>query len=169
VRRRAAVTIVVLSLLVAGTACGRGKDGPAGGLVLDGSPRVPDVEGVVRAVDRSHLELDGSRRYPIGDQLQSFNSRTMNAMSVLQRKGEYVQVGLEDGVAVWVAAIGAVVPLERPTVFYQGKVDGTRNGRVVFEDGTTLRLASGVKATKGLLVRAELDPKTRRVEALVPL
>jgi hypothetical protein len=92
---------------------------------------------------------------------------TRAAISVLQRKGEYVQVGVDDGTIVWVAAIGAVVPLDRPTVFYQGTVERVTRGRVIFHDGTALRVAPGVTALKGQLVRAELDPSTRQVGALV--
>ena len=164
----AAAPLLALTLLLTTAACQRDAD-PAPVVDLDGSPRIPDAEGVVRTVDRRHNELDGGRSDPQSPDLQSFHSKTRAAISVLQRKGEYVQVGIDDGTVVWVAAIGAVVPLDRPTVFYQGTVSDLSAGRVTFDDGTVLRVARGVDAVEGSFVRAELDPSTKQVVALVVL
>jgi hypothetical protein len=167
--RSVASALLAFALALSAGACSRNDSEPRVVVDLDGSARVPDAEGVVRDVDRHHIVLDGGRSYPLSPDLQSFHSKTRAAISVLQRKGEYVQVGVDDGTVVWVAAIGAVVPLDRPTVFYQATITRIADGRVTFDDGTVLRLAPGVDADEGRLVRAELDPATRQVVALVVL
>jgi hypothetical protein len=77
-RRRPAALVLLLVALAATLgfgACSRGG-GDDGRVALDGSPRVPDVEGVVTKVadDFSTITLDGGRTYDIPRDVQSFSS-----------------------------------------------------------------------------------------------
>lgn len=162
--RRALLVVLVLA---ASTVGGCRNDDAASGVVLDGSPRVPDAEGIVAEVTRDRLTLAGGKTYEIGDELQSFSSQTMTAVPVLQRKGQYVHIGAASGRLVWVAAIGSVVPGDPPVVYYTGTVREVDGRRVVFDDGTVLRLDSSVQpeVTRGPAV-AEIDPVARVVRVL---
>lgn len=163
-RRALLVALAVGALVVGG--CSRGGDG-SGRVKLDGSPRVPDAEGVVADVSREQLTLEGGKTYEIGDELQSFSSQTMTASPVLQRKGQYVHVGVDGDRLVWIAAIGSVVPGDEPVVYYTGTVESVDGQQVTFDDGTVLRLGKGVEAavTKGAAV-AEIDPEAGVVRVL---
>lgn len=164
-RRVRLLALVLGSLLLVG-GCSRGGDGSAP-VKLDGSPRVPDAEGIVAEVTRERLTLEGGDTYEIGDELQSFSSQTMTAAPVLQRKGQYVHVGVDGDRLVWVAAIGSVVPGDEPVVYYTGTVESVAEGRVTFEDGTVLRLAKGVEpAVKEGPAVAEIDPDAGVVRVL---
>lgn len=167
-RLRASIAVLVVAVVAVGAGCSD-NGGPGEQVVLDGRPRVPDVEGVVQVVSRDRLVLDGGRRYDVADKPQSFSTYTLATVSLLGRKGQYVQVGLDGDVAVWVASIGAVTELGgKPTVVYTGKLESVDGGRAVFEDGTVLRLASGVTSpVRQGFVRAEIDPSTHEVRALV--
>lgn len=159
--------LVVAVGLVTLVACSGGDDDR---LVLDGSPRVPDAEGVVEEISFERITLDGDRSYGVSDNLASFSTYDLGPVPMLHRKGQYVQVGLDGGEVEWMAGIGVVVraPEVEPVVFYNGHLLRTGDGRAVFRDGTVLRLAQGVRSpvTEGL-VRAEIDPATHRVRALV--
>lgn len=160
---RRLVAAACVAVVLAG-ACQREVDGR---VALDGSPRVPDAEGIVREVTRERLVLDGDRTYEIGDELQSFSSQTMKAVPVLQRKGQYVHIGADGDRLVWIAAVGSVVPGERPRVYYTGELASVSDGRATFVDGTVLRLRRGVEAPVDTgFVIAEIDPGARQVVAL---
>ena len=165
--RRVAALLLVVTLV---PAC-RSGSGDEGRVVLDGRPRYPDAEGVVTAVSLAHVSV-GGRRYPVSDELQCFSTTTLEALPLLQRKSQFVQVGVHDGKVRWLASYGVVVrpPAGLPTVFYTGvfeRLDQER--RAVFEDGSVLRLESGVSAPlPGRAVRADIDPATGRIRALSP-
>lgn len=157
------VAAALVAVALAG-ACQRGGDGR---VPLDGSPRVPDAEGIVTEVTREQLVLDGDRTYGIGDELQSFSSQTMKAVPVLQRKGQYVHIGADGDRIVWIAAVGSVVPGDPPLVYYTGELESISDGRATFVEGTVLRLRRGVKAPVDTgFVIAEIDPALRQVVAL---
>lgn len=155
---RAAVAVMATFALGAG-ACGGGDDGPA--IALDGSPRVPDAEGVVVEVRDDEIVLDGDRKFDVSDDLLAFSTYTLEAVPLAQRKGQYVQVGLDGDTVEWLALIGE--PLEE-RVYYTGELEEIDGQQLVFKDGTVLTLADGVKppAETGRM-RAVVDPKKRSV------
>ena len=163
-RRLAAVAVAVLIGGLGG--CSKGGDDR---VVLDGSPRHPDVEGVVDAVTVDQITLDGGREYKVSPELQSFSTYDLAASPLLSRKGQYVQLGLSGKTAQWMAGIGVVVraPGADPVVFYNGELVETDGDEVVFRDGTVLSLAKGVKppVETGAL-RAEINPVTHKVRRL---
>ena len=167
-RRRSLLVVAAITLvaLVGAPACSRG--GGTAPIKLDGSPRYPSAEGVVTEVSRDALVLDGKQSYRVSKDLQSFSSSTLAPVPLLQRKDQYVQVGLDGNTVVWIAAISAVVTLERPAAFHIGtlrRVDDER--RLIFQDGTVLRLGRGVDAPPtGRKVTAEIDPEQKAVRSL---
>ena len=163
-RRIVALTVVVL-LSVALAGCD--NSGATEAIKLDGSPRHPDVEGVVAEVSRTRLVLDGDRRYDIDDELRSFSTQTLEPVPVLQRKGQYVHVGLDGKRVVWIAAVGSVVPGDPPVVYYTGELAELDGSTATFEDGTVLTLSDGVDSpVEAGFVIAEIDPDTHEVRAL---
>jgi hypothetical protein len=159
-RQLAAVGLAALAV-----SCSTG----ASPVVLDGSPRIPDAEGVVVAVTARRLTLDHGRSWPLSRSLQSFSTYTLQTLPVTQHAGRYVQVGLADGAVVWVAAIGAVITVPVPTVVYVGVLRIVDGRRAVFADGTVLALAPHAQTSvvRGP-ARAEIDPERHRVTRLSP-
>ncbi len=154
-------------LMVAFAGCSRG--GADDRLVLDGSPRHPDAEGVVEKISVEEITLDGDRTYPVSDELQSFSTYDLAASPMLGRRGQYVQLGLDGDEAQWMAGIGVVIraPGVSPVVLYNGHLLRIANGEAIFRDGTVLKLAAGVRSpVPDGPVRAEIDPRTRTVRAL---
>lgn len=161
---RRLVSLICLALV----ACSGGGDGDE--LVLDGSPRTPDAEGVVEKISFEKITLDGNRTYPVGEDLASFSTYDLVATPMLHRKGQYVQLGLDGDEAVWMAGIGVVVRVSGrpPVVFYNGHLLRTEDGRAIFRDGTVLRLGRGVRPpVRTGAVRAEIDPARHVVRVLV--
>lgn len=156
---------VLLAATVFVAACGGGGVKP---IALDGSPRFPDAEGVVTSVTVRQLTLDGGRVYDVSKKLQSFSTYTLETVSLLQRKGQYVQVGLHGRTVVWIGTIGAPLPQNPPVVYYLGTLVKVDQGRLVFRDGTVLRLGPSVTTpTKSGLVRVEIDPSQHVVRQVV--
>src|SRR2546423_1275010 len=91
-------------------------------LVLDGRPRIPDAEGVVEGISFDRITLDGGRSYGVRKDLQSFSTYDLAAVPMLQRLGQYVQLGLNGKKVAWMAWIGVVVrrPHAAPVVYYNG-------------------------------------------------
>ena len=164
---RRLLAAMMAAVLVVG-ACSGGDDD--GRVVLDGSPRFPDVEGVVEEISLERITLDGDRSYKVAKDLNSFSTYDLGPTPLLHRKGQYVQLGLDGDTAEWMAGIGVVVraPDKPPVVFYNGYLLHVDDGQAVFRNGTVLRLADGVKspAPQGGL-RAEIDPDRHLVRALV--
>jgi len=138
-------------------------------LGLDGRPRIPDAEGVVEGISFERITLDGGRSYGVRKDLQSFSTYDLAAVPMLQRLGQYVQLGLNGKKVAWMAGIGVVVRAGAPpVVYYNGVLLRRDGGRAVFRDGTVLQLAAGVTPpVEQGLVRAEIDPALHRVRALV--
>jgi len=138
-------------------------------LVLDGRPRIPDVEGVVEQISFERITLDGGRSFAIRKDLQSFSTYDLAAVPMLHRLGQYVQLGLDGKKVEWMAGIGVVVrSVAPPVVYYNGILVRLDGDRAIFRDGTVLQLADGVTSpVENGLVRAELDPSLHRVRNLV--
>ena len=146
-------------------------------MVLDGTPRIADDEGVVTAldVDGRSLTLDGKRSYQVSDQLRSFSALDLSIQPLAGAKDAYVQVGLDGRTVVWLGRIAKLVPTDPPRAFYVGRfsrVEDSDEGRtVVFGEGTVLALADGVEppaGAEGQVLQAEIDPSAHRVIALRP-
>ena len=165
--RRKGLAALGLAVALVLTGCPRAVDHR---VVLDGRPRLPDAEGVVESISFTRITLDGGRSYPVSKKLQSFSTYDLGAVPMLQRQGQYVQIGLDGRTVAWMAGIGVVVraPGQAPVVFYNGHLLRVEGRRAVFRDGTVLRLADSVTSpvTEGL-VRAEIDPARHEVRALV--
>ena len=140
--------------------------------MLDGSPRIPDDEGVATALDFGAITLDDARTYDISDELRSFSTYTLAAEPMITRRGQYVQVGLAGDTVVWIAGIAAVVPQPdgSDAVFYAGRLAEDwllEGGRAAFIDGTTFEVAPGVTLDGNedeLLVR--IDVSEHRIAAV---
>jgi hypothetical protein len=156
--RRVAAAAAVLVALTA-SACG-GDDEPS--IALDGSPRVPDDQGVVTEVSDEEIVLDGKRKFDVSDDLKAFSTYTLEAIPLAQRQGQYVQVGLDGDTVEWLALIGE--PLE-DRVYYTGEIEEIDGDQLVFADGTVLTLDSGVEAPESGRVRAVINPQKRVVIA----
>jgi hypothetical protein len=139
-----------------------GGDGGASEIKLDGSPRFPDDEGVATVATRDEIVLDGERRYEVSEGLKSFSTQTLQTVALVQREGQYVQVGLDGKTVVWIAGIADVVPTKPPRVHYIGEVTEVRDGRAIFRDGTVLRLGQNVKITEGPAT-VLIDPKIGKI------
>jgi hypothetical protein len=152
------------ALLLAGCSHSDGRR-----LVLDGRPRIPDVEGVVEKISFDRITLDGGRSYWVRKDLQSFSTYDLAAVPMLYRLGQYVQLGLNGKKVAWLAGIGVVVRAGTPpVVYYNGVLLRLEGRRAIFRDGTVLQLAAGVTVpVEQGLVRAELDPALHTVRAVV--
>lgn len=162
--RRLSLLVLAGALTFAGCA-----KSDSGRLVLDGRPRLPDVEGVVEEISFESVTLDGGRTFEVRKDLQSFSTYDLAAVPMLQRLGQYVQLGLDAKKVAWMAMVGAVVRgAGAPVVYYNGVLLRLEGRQAIFRDGTVLQLADGVTSPVDQgFVRAELDPALHRVSALV--
>ena len=165
--RRAALPLLIVAGALLFTGCAR--SGSAHRVVLDGRPRFPDAEGVVEQISFEKVTLDGGRSYGVRKDLQSFSTYDLAAVPMLQRQGQYVQLGLDGRRVAWMAMVGEVVHgAAAPVVYYNGTLVRLDGDRAIFRDGTVLQLADGVTSpVETGLVRAEVDPSLHRVRALV--
>ncbi|HVF32143.1 MAG TPA: hypothetical protein VM933_03800 [Acidimicrobiales bacterium] len=169
--RRLIALLTAAAALSASAACSqdpgpRAASGPP--VRLDGSARIPDDEGVATALDRESITLDGERTYRVSDQLRSFSTYTRELEPMLGRRGQYVQIGVDDGSMVWMAGISRLVDVDgRPSAYYTGTFRGQERGRFVFEDGTTFAVVRRLEAPpEGSAVSARIDVGTRRIVEL---
>ena len=164
--RRSPLPLLLLAGLLLLSGCAKKADDR---LVLDGRPRIPDVEGVVEQISFDRITLDGARSFPVQKDLQSFSTYDLAAVPMLHRLGQYVQLGLNGKKVAWMAGIGVVVrSVAPPVVYYNGVLVRLDGDRAIFRDGTVLQLADGVGSpVDSGLVRAEIDPSLHRVRALV--
>ncbi|HUR78265.1 MAG TPA: hypothetical protein VMZ22_09985 [Acidimicrobiales bacterium] len=148
-------------------ACGADK---GAALKLDGSPRVPDDEGVATVVTRTRIELDGKRKYQVADDFVSFSTYTGELEPMVGREGQYVQLGLRGRTAVWMAGVAAVVSTPARAVYYLGRLKHVDGERLVFADGTVLRRRRGLRVPRAgsAKLQARIDPKAHRVVELIP-
>jgi hypothetical protein len=157
--------VVLVLLAVATSGCRRGGE-EASGVVLDGRPRLPDVEGVVTDVSFTELTLEGGRTYRITRDLQCFSTYTLEPLPLLGRKGQYVQLGLDGSRVVWLASIGGVLTGDEPSVYYTGSLEREEDGRLYFRDGTVFRVGDGVQVPAPGFVQVEIDPATQRARRI---
>ena len=177
-RRRASAAAAVALLLAFAPACGDDDGGSTDTtpyVELDGSPRHPDEEGVLLEVadDFATLTLDGDRTYDVAEDLQCFTTQDGATVPLLQRVGEYVQVGIEDDTVVWVASIADVVDgPESDVVYYVGEVVDLVDGALIFEDGTVLRVSAALDLPQPpderARITATIDPNEHVVIAVEP-
>ena len=165
--RRFGALVLVVALSAGFTAaCGRGDSGGDEPVVaLDGTPRIPDDEGVATALSTSSITLDGERTYPVSRRLVSFSTYTGKIEPMITREGQYVQIGLDEeggkDKMVWMAGIADVVRVEPPAVYYAGTFVRRDGKRFVFQDGTVLR--AGAKSNvppADTRVTVQIDPST---------
>lgn len=161
VRRTLAVLLVVIGFL---PACTR-EATPEPVVRLDGTARFPDDEGIATALSRESITLDGERTYRVSDELRSFSTYTRELEPMIGRKGQYVQIGVDDGAMVWMAGVARVLNIEgEPAVFYTGRFREAREGRFVFTDGTTFEPAKGVpKPGTRSEVTVRIDPRSHQI------
>jgi hypothetical protein len=157
-----AVAAVAATGGIAACSSGGGAATPTTFVAIDGSPRAPDVAGVVDEIaeDFSTIVIDGDS-YGVSDALQSFSSIDGSTQPLRRRLDQYVHAGVDGDTVVWIAGIGAVVEAgERPAVYYQGTVAALDDGRrrIALEDGTVLEIADGVDAPEpGAAILATID------------
>lgn len=137
---------VLAALAFLGAACGGGSDDPA--VRLDGSPRVPDAEGVVVKASRDGITLNGDRTYEVSSDLIAFSTYNRKPIQLAATIGDYVHVGLDDDEVQWIGLIGIVTADEKGhrTASYQGDLVRIAGRRLEFKDGTVLTLAKGLVA-----------------------
>jgi hypothetical protein len=161
---RRLLVVCVLLAAVAGS-CSR-SGGADDALVLDGRPRFPDAQGVVRDVTFTKLTLADGTSYRITRDLRCFSTYTLGAVPLLGRKGQFVQLGLEGDRVAWLASVGAVVNSEPPAVYYTGRlVRADAKRRAIFRDGTVFALGDGVDVPPAGFVQVAIDPATGMVRA----
>jgi hypothetical protein len=173
VSRRSAAGALLSLLLVVAPACGDGEADVADStpyVELDGSPRHPDAEGILVAVDADFVDLtlDGDRTYKVAEDLQCFSTQDGATVPLLQRVGEYVHVGIEGDTVVWVASIADIVDLpDRDLVHYVGTAVDLIDGALVFADGTVLetdpKLDLPPPPKEGVRLSVTIDAAQRRI------
>jgi hypothetical protein len=135
---------------------------------LDGSPRIPDAEGVVQSATAGGIALDGGRRYGVSKKLIAFSTYDREPIQLARSRGSYVQIGVRDGTVVWLARIGLLTAgaSGKSVVQYQGNLVRVTDRRMIFRDGTVLRLAPELKAPGNVRgsTFAVIDPKRHVVQ-----
>lgn len=137
----------VAALVLGATLFGAcGSDGePTADIDLDGSRRDPDVEGVVDEVSVEEITIDGER-FELSENLLAFNTYTLVALPVLGTEGSYVHAGTTSGKVVWLAEVAKVLGGgDRALGYYRGTLLERDGDRLVFQDGTVLRVADDVE------------------------
>jgi len=160
VRRELAIVVAIAALLAG---CGRG--GGHERVALYGVARVPDDEGIVTSVDLTSFTLDDRRTYRVEDDLVSFSNIDLQPVPLLYTKGQYVQVGADGHTARWIGTVAKPIGTKPPVVFYAGIVRSVDKGRLVFSNGTVLRVAAEVdlEHVAGRHVDARLRPDEREI------
>jgi hypothetical protein len=171
IARKLAGPLLVLVLAACGGGSGSSTATPVTYVRLDGTPRIPNDEGVITAMadDLSTFTLDDVRMYRTDASMQSFSTVDGSTQPLKRRLHQYVQVGLRGTTALWVAGIAAVVASDgRPGIaYYTGAPARVSNREVDFADGTVLTLATGVDPPPaGALVLATIDVASHKVTAL---
>lgn len=171
--RRLLALLAVVGILLA--ACG--DDDAAGSarafVSLDGSPRVPDTEGVVVdvAADFSTLTMDDGSVYEIHEDLQSFAAADGSIQPVIRWKGLYAQLGLAGDTVEWIGGVASVVsvPGQPAVVYITGVIVDVGSGRVTMRSGAVFRLGDGLSLSEDELPLSTtliLDVETRAITAI---
>jgi len=132
-------------LVAAAVMAGACRSSDEGAFKLDGSPRVPDAQGVITKATPRMIEINGER-YSVDEDAVVFSTYNRKMIGLGQVIGDYVHVGLDGKKAVWVARIGRVLRTDpaKPVVIYQGTLERVAGPRLDFTDGTVLTLAKGL-------------------------
>ena len=166
-RRVAALALAVALALVG--ACS-GDDDSGGPVALDGSPRHPDTAGVIDSATRKSVVVDG-KRYNFAPRVQVFSTSTLEAVPLVGRVKQYVQLGTSGNTVHWIAVFGAAarLPGRGEVTFYTGLLKDIDGDDLIFRDGTVLRVAGSVNVpagAEGERLNAEIDVKKDRVRAV---
>lgn len=153
----AALSLVVLM------SCGGGAS-----TILEEGPRFPDAEGIATEVTLESIEIDGDDAYPMGEDVESFTTRSHEVTPLLTWKDKYVHIGLDDdGQVAWIAGIGTVIEEKGKDAYtlYTGIYErqDAETERAVFEDGTTLALGKGVALPEPGESIVTLDPTKHEI------
>jgi len=160
--RRTSGAPLVLALALLASCSSGGDDGPR--FALDGSPRVPDDEGIVTAVDLESVTLDGDRVYDVDRGLVSFSAIDLSTVPLLFTEGQYVQVGTDGDEAKWIGTIAKPLASDPPRVVYSGAVDEVADDSVTFQNGTVLRVDDAVDADDlDGRVQVWIDPRAKTI------
>lgn len=171
-RRRSDVTRLAVALHLA-LAAVLALSGCSGGGeprdILDGKPRVPDDEGVATSLSFDKIVLDGERTYSVSPDLIAFSTYTLELEPMLRRRGQYVQIGLDGDTMVWMAGVGAVLPVDGSLrAYYTGVLERIAGGRAQFRDGTVLAVDGDVETPElPRLVQIEIDVEKHAVVAVL--
>lgn len=166
--RRSGVSASLVALLVtvgAGCTAKVPEESPPKQSIILKDFRIPDDEGVVTSIDRRSIEIDGARRYAIDPAVESFTASGRKVTPIVHWKNRYVQVGIRAKRAIWIAGIGVVANTDPPLVFYGAEfVRLDKESRAVFDDGTVLKIRSGVEPpAERRKVSAEIDPVAKEI------
>src|SRR5436309_2764558 len=101
---RAALAVGVSLVVAAAVGCSSGS--PA--LVLDGSPRYPNIQGVVAKVAGDRLVFDDGRSYRLDPNLNSFSTYSLVTLPVIQVQGRYVEGRAQGDSIRWIETVAAV-------------------------------------------------------------
>jgi hypothetical protein len=174
-RRRVAAPLAVVAVLtLVGGGCAEDEPVVATHVTLDGSPRPATEEGILVDVadDFSTLTLDGDRKLAVDPALVSFSAGDGKVVPLLRLRGQYVQLGVDDGVAEWIGGISAVVdlPPAAPVAYFTDVLVEIDDGVATFRSGTVLDLAPGVEppGPAPVAVVATIDVGSRQITALEP-
>jgi len=160
--RRELALVVGLSLAFVLGACGRNAEAP---FALDGSPRVADDEGIVTAVDRASITIDGERRYAVSDDVVSFSNLTLAVVPLLYTEGQYVQLGVKGKTVRWIGSLARPLTTSPPIVMFDGEVARIDGSDLVFSNGTVLAAGKDVAldGLEGARVHVGLRPDVHQV------
>ena len=122
------------------TSCAKDSPEPSRPVVLlDGSPRFPDDQGVATGMTAEEITLDGERTYRVSGDLRSFSTSTRDLEPYRKRQGQYVLVGTDGDEVVWIGAVAGVVTRGGvSSTYYTGRLVERRGDDLIFEDGTVL-------------------------------
>ena len=152
-RRR--VAGVALAAALVGAACSGGE--ARNDLVLDGSPRIPDAEGIASIARPDVIEVAGTQ-YKVSPDLVVFSTHDLSLTPLVRWEGSYVQVGLDGKTVVWLAGVAGILSSDRPTAEVSGRVEDVDGDRLVLEGGTVVTLADDVEPpAPGSFVIVRLD------------
>lgn len=173
-RRRFAAPLAVLAALALGGGCAEDEPVVATHVTLDGSPRPATEEGILVDVadDFSTLTLDGDRKLAVDPALVSFSAGDGTIVPLLRLRGQYVQLGVDDGVAEWIGGISAVVDLPpgAPVAYFTDVLVEVDTDVATFRSGTVLTIGPGVEppSPAPVAVVATIDVGSRQIIALEP-
>jgi len=120
-------------------------------VALDGSPRIPDVSGIVTKADATGITTNANHTYKVSKNLIAFSTYNRKPITLASTVGSFVQMGVKDNTVLWISRIGVVVTTgQTKTVSYQGDLVSVAGSILTFKDGTVLTLDKGLQAPAGV-------------------